>query len=198
MLAGAAGPVVSAQTWLAVIHLMAGVVTGALAFGVIVALAVAGLGTLWLFLIGLPVLVAALWLGLQFGRAERARFLVMLGVRIPPAAVPVNPGGGRFRRMWRVLTARGAWRHVAYALIRLPLSLAETIVVTAVWSFAVAMLGLPLFGWMMIRLTWHLDAGLPCPWLLAVAVVVGLIVLPVAARVTLALAGAPMPRSPAT
>ena len=91
VLAGAAGPVVSAQTWLAVIHLVAGVITGALAFGVIVALAVAGLGTLWLFLIGLPVLVAALWLGLQFGRAERARFLVMLGVRIPPAPVPVNP-----------------------------------------------------------------------------------------------------------
>ena len=94
VLAAVAGPVVSAQTWLAVIHLMAGVVTGALAFGVIVALAVAGIGTLWLFLIGLPVLVAALWLSLQFGRAERARFLVMLGVRVPAAPVPVSPGPG--------------------------------------------------------------------------------------------------------
>ncbi len=190
VLAGAAGPVVSAQTWLAVIHLVAGVITGALAFGVIVALAVAGLGTLWLFLIGLPVLVAALWLGLQFGRAERARFLVMLGVRIPPAPVPVNPGGGRFRRMWGVLTARGAWRHVGYALIRLPLSLAETIIVTALWSFAVAMLGLPLFGWMLIHLKWHVNAAVPYPMVLAVAVLVGLIMLPVAARVTLALAAA--------
>ena len=52
----------------------------------IVALALVGIGTLWLFLIGLPVLVAALWLGLQFGRAERARFLVTLGVRIPARA----------------------------------------------------------------------------------------------------------------
>jgi ABC-type glucose/galactose transport system permease subunit len=50
VLAAVAAPVVSAQTWLAVIHLMAGVVTGALAFGVIVALALAGLATLWLFL----------------------------------------------------------------------------------------------------------------------------------------------------
>src|SRR5580704_15465087 len=162
-----AGPVVSAQTWLALIHLMAGVVTGALAFGVIVALAVAGLSTLWLFLIGLPVLVAALWLSLQFGRAERARFLVMLGVNVPAARIPLSPDRGRWRRMWRLLSARVAWRHAGYALIRLPLSLAEMIVVTAVWSFAVAMLGLPLFGWLMIRLTWHLDAGLPRPWLVA-------------------------------
>ena len=60
VLAGAAGPVISAQTWLAVIHLAAGVVTGTLAFGIVVALALGGIGTLWLFLIGLPVLVAAL------------------------------------------------------------------------------------------------------------------------------------------
>jgi hypothetical protein len=120
VLAWAAGPVVSAQTWLAVIHLMAGVVTGALAFGVIVALALVGLGTLWLFLIGLPALVAALWLGLQFGQAERTRFPVMLGVNVPAARIPVSPDQGPWRRMWRLLTARVAWRHTGYALIRLP------------------------------------------------------------------------------
>ncbi len=185
-----AGPVVSAQTWLAVIHLMAGVVTGALAFGVIVTLAVVGLGTLWLFLIGLPVLVGALWLSLQFGRAERARFLVMLGVNVPAARIPASPDRGRWRRMWRLLTARVAWRHAAYALIRLPLSLAEMIIVTAVWSFALAMLGLPLFGWLLILLRWHVNAGVPHPLTVALAVLLGLIVLPVAPRVTLALAAA--------
>ena len=56
---------------------------------------------------------------------------------------------------------QGTRRHAAYALIRLPLSLAETLIVTAVWSFAVAMLGLPLFGWLLIRLNWHLHAAVP-------------------------------------
>jgi signal transduction histidine kinase len=185
-----AGPVVSARTWLAVIHLMAGLVTGALAFGVIVALGVLGLGTLWFFLLGLPLLVAALWLSLQFGRAERARFTVTLGAHITAPPANLSPGTGRWRRTWRLLTSRAAWRHVAYALIRLPLSLAETILVTAVWSFALAMLGLPLFGWMMIRLKWHLDAGLPRPWLMAAAVLAGVLVLPAAPRVTQALATA--------
>jgi signal transduction histidine kinase len=160
-----AGPVVSVQTWLALIHLMAGVVTGALAFGVIVGLAVGGLATLWLFLIGLPVLVAALWLSLQFGRTERARFLVTLGVNVPAARIPVIPDRGRWRRVWGLLTARVAWRHATYALIRLPLSLAEMIIATAF-------------------------AALPQPGLTAAAVVLGLILLPVAPRVTQALATA--------
>ena len=190
VLAAVAGPVVSAQTWLAVIHLTAGVVTGALAFGVIVALALAGIGTLWLFLIGLPVLVAALWLSLQFGRAERARFLVMLGLHVPAASLPLSPDRGRWRRMWRLLTARVAWRHAGYALIRLPLSLTEMIIVIAVWSFALAMLGLPLFGWLLIRLQWHVNAGVPHPLTVALAVLLGLVALPVAPRVTLALAAA--------
>jgi signal transduction histidine kinase len=190
MLLRVAGPVVSAQTWLALIHLMAGVVTGALAFGVIVGLAVAGLATLWLFLIGLPVLVAALWLSLQFGRTERARFLVTLGVNVPAARIPVIPDRGRWRRVWGLLTARVAWRHATYALIRLPLSLAEMIIATAFWSFALAMLGLPLFSWMLIRLRWHVIAALPQPGLTAAAVVLGLILLPVAPRVTQALATA--------
>lgn len=188
VLTGVAGPVVSTQTWLALIHLMTGLATGALAFAVIVTLAVVGFGTVWLFLIGVPVLAAALWLSLHFGRAERARFLVMLGVRIPAAPIPVSPGAGQWRRMWRLLTSRVAWRHAGYTLIRLPLSLAEMIIVIALWSFALAMLGLPLFGWMLFHLKWHVNAALPHP--VAAAVLVGLILLPVAPRVTLAVAAA--------
>ncbi|MGO9216708.1 MAG: sensor histidine kinase [Streptosporangiaceae bacterium] len=185
-----AGPVVSAQTWLAVIHLMAGVVVGTVTFVVVVALGVLGITTLWFFLLGLPVLVAALWLGLQVGRAERARFAVTLGEKIPAPPADLSPGARRLGRMWRLLTSRKAWRHAAYALIRLPLSLAEALIVTAVWSFAVAMLGLPLFGWLLIRLNWHLDAGLPAAGLMPVAVAAGLILLTVAPPVTRALAAA--------
>jgi signal transduction histidine kinase len=185
-----AGPVVSAQTWLAVIHLAAGVAVGALAFAVVVALGLLGLATVWFFLLGLPVLVAAVWVCLQFGRAERARFAVTLGVPIPAPPLGLNPGTGTWRRMWRLVTARPARRHAVYALVRLPLSLAEMIIVTAFWSFAVAMLGLPLFSWMLIRLNWHVTAPLPRHWLVNAAVLLGVILLPVAARVTRGLAAA--------
>ena len=190
LLLRAAAPVVSAQTWLAVIHLMTGVLTGALAFVMVVALGLLGISTLWFFLVGLPVLVAALWLGLRVGQGERARFAVTLGEQIPAPPANLGPGAARRGRMWRLLTSRNAWRHAAYALIRLPLSLAETIVVTAFWSFAAAMLGLPLFAWMLIRLQWHVHAGLPQPGLMSAAVVLGVILLPVAAQVTRGLAAA--------
>ena len=191
MLAAVAGPVVSAQTWLSVIHLMTGLVTGALAFAVVGSLALLGIGTLWLFLIGLPLLATAEWLCLLFGRAERTRFAVTLGIHIPGTPLNLSPGTGRWLRMWRLLATRTARRHAGYALLRLPLSLAETIIVIAVWSFALAMLGLPLFGWLLIRLQWHVHAGVPAPvadgrgrrcW--------ALILLPVAPRVTVALAAA--------
>jgi signal transduction histidine kinase len=190
MLAGVAGPVVSARTWLAAIHLMAGLVTGALVFAVVGSLILLGIGTLWLFLIGLPLLAVAEWLCLLFGRAERARFASTLGVHIPGTPLIVSPGAGRWLRMWRLLATRTARRHAGYALIRLPLSLIETIIVLAIWSFALAMLGLPLFGWLLIKLRWHLNAGVPHPMTLAVAAAVGLILLLTAPRVTLALATA--------
>jgi signal transduction histidine kinase len=183
-------PVVSAPTWLAAIHLMAGLVTGAVAFAVVVALGLLGISTLWFFLLGLPVLVAALWLGLQVGRAERARFAVTLGEQIPAPPADLSPGASRWGRMWLLLMSRKAWRHAAYALIRLPLSLAETFIVIAVWSCAVAMLGLPLFAWLLIRLNWHLQAGLPAPGLMPAAVALGLLLLAVAPPVTRALAAA--------
>jgi signal transduction histidine kinase len=185
-----AGPVVSAQTWLAVIHLVAGVATGALAFAVVVAIGLLGLATVWFFLLGLPILAAALWLCLQFGRAERARFAATLGVHIPAPPPDLNPGTGTWRRMWRLVTARPTRRQAVYALVRLPLSLAETIIVTGFWSFAAAMLGLPLFSWVLIRLDWHVTAPLPHRWLVSTAVLLGLILLPVAARVTRGVAAA--------
>ncbi len=92
--------------------------------------------------------------------------------------------------MWQLLASRKAWRHAAYALIRLPLSLAETFIVVAVWSFALAMLGLPLFAWLLIRVKWQLDAGLPAPGLMPRRWLLGLILLAAAPPVTRALATA--------
>jgi signal transduction histidine kinase len=142
-------PVVSARTWMTVVHLMAGTVTGVLAFGVIGVLAVAGISTVWFFLIGLPLLVAIIRLSLQFARAERARFAVTLGVIIPAPPAALDAGGGWWRRNWRLAAAPATQRQVGYAVLRFPLSLAETLFVTALWAAAVALLGLPVLGWLM-------------------------------------------------
>jgi signal transduction histidine kinase len=168
LLARTAGPVVSARTWLSFLHLLAGPVTGALACCAVLVLTALGLGTLWFFLIGLQVIAAMLWLARWFARAERARFAVMLGEHIPapPAELSLGraglgPDAGAWRRVRRRLASRTARRQVGYALIRLPLGALEAGLAVALWSFALAMLGLPLFGWLVFRYDWHVGGMIP-------------------------------------
>src|SRR5579872_938909 len=102
LLRRAAEPIVSAETWLAVIHLMTGAITGAIALAGVITLTAIGITTVWFFLAGLPVLVTMLWLCLQFGRFERARFEVLLGVRLPTPPVDLSSGASLWRRLWRL------------------------------------------------------------------------------------------------
>ena len=188
-----ARPVVSAQTWLAFIHLMSGAVTGAVAFAVVLALTAAGIATLWLFLAGLPILLAMLWLCLQFGRAERARFAVTLGVYLPAPPPGLSPGASRWGRSARLMAAPATRRQFGYAVIRLPLSLVQAGLATLVWSLGVALLGMPFFSWLILQVKWQDGGVVGRPGALlweAAAVVAGCGVLLAAPRLTLGLAAA--------
>jgi len=183
-------PVVCARTWLALIHLIAGTVTGCVAFFLVLALTLVGLSTLWFFLAGLPVLAAMVWLCLQFARAERARFAVTLGERLPAPPLDLSSGAGLWRHVRRLLTTPATRRQFGYALLRFPLSLAESVIAIAVWSFALAMLGLPVLGWLLLRVEWHVSGHVPFgnPAELAAATVLGLILLLAAPHLTQGLA----------
>ncbi len=88
------GALVSPRTWLAVIHLLAGLVIGMVSFTVVVIGISLGIALLPVFLVGIPVLVAVIWLAGLGARAERARFAVLLGAEIPaPAPLPDEPTG---------------------------------------------------------------------------------------------------------
>jgi signal transduction histidine kinase len=184
----AADPIVSARTWLAVIHLMTGAVTGAVALAVLIVMTVTGVTTLWFFLAGLPVLVTMLWLCLQFGRFERARFAVLLGVRLPAPPVDLSSGATLWQRLWRLVAERATRRQFGYALIRFPLGFAEGFAVTAAWSFVVALLGLPLFSWLLLHEQWHVSAPIPRLGEMIAGAVLGLLLLPVPAQLTRLLA----------
>ena len=59
-------PLVSARTWLALIHLLAGIWTGLAAILVIITGIALGVGLLPIFLIGVAILAATYWLCGQF------------------------------------------------------------------------------------------------------------------------------------
>ena len=144
-LASVLGALVSPRTWLAVIHLLAGLVIGIVAFTVVVVGIALGIGLMPIFLVGIPVLVGVIWLAGLGARAERARFAVLLGAVIPaPAPLPDEPRG--WRRMNLLFLARSTWLPTVYALIRLPLSAIQAVAVTAVWGVGLALIALPAYN----------------------------------------------------
>jgi len=144
-LSSAVVAVVSPQTWLAVIHLLAGLVIGLVSFTVVVVGISVGVGLLAVFLVGIPVLVGVIWVANLGARAERARFALLLGVDIPaPAPLPDEPRG--WRRLNLLFLARSTWLPSVYAVVRFPLSVIEAAVVAAVWGLGFALIALPAYN----------------------------------------------------
>lgn len=137
--------VISPETWLAVVHLLAGLVIGMVSFTVAVTGSAIGVALLPFFLVGIPVLIAMLWVGDLIARLERVRFWLLLGAAItPPARSESEPTG--WRKLTRLLLTPSSWLHFVYAVVRLPLSLVEATLVSAVWSTAVVLLALPAYN----------------------------------------------------
>ena len=146
VLVAGARPVVSAKTWLSMIHLLAGTVTGLTAFAGIVVGVGTGIGLLPLFLLGIAILWATVWFCAWFGRVERARFALLLDVHLAPPPARSAAAGVSAVGIWRRLRVPGAWRQLGYAVLRFPLSLVQGATVTAAWSIAVAMIALPAYN----------------------------------------------------
>ncbi len=183
LLARAVRPVGSPATWLAVIHLLAGIVPGVIVLVSVLICLLVGFGTLWFFLLGLPVLAVIPWLCRQLARTERARFALLLGAHIPAPPADLGAGTGLWRRVWRFAADSATRRQFGYALVRLPVSCAEALVVLTTWSFAVATFGLPLLGWLKYGVVVPVS-----PVQMAGVIIVGLVVLLAAPRLTHGLA----------
>jgi len=180
-------PLVSARTWLAVIHLIAGFFVGLATFVLLLVGLIAGIVLLPFFLAGLPVLASTFWLCIWMAGPERSRFALLLGRDIP--AAPPPRGRTWLRTVVAPLRSAVAWRHAAYALIRLPLGALQFVLVSAVWSVGLVLLTAPAYYWALpgggFNLGGHLIRN---PGVLIAAVLAGLAVLLVSPRATALLA----------
>jgi signal transduction histidine kinase len=181
--------VVSARTWLAVVHLNAGFWVGVVTFTVALTGLATGISLLPVFLTGVPVLAATFWLCIWMARAERARFALLLGEQIP--AAPLPGGTTWLRRIAAPLTSAAAWRTVLYALIRFPLGALQLALVTLVWSLGLVLVTAPSYVWALPGGGAHIDGHLiRYPGPLIGGVLLGLVLLLVAPAVTRGLAAA--------
>jgi hypothetical protein len=126
---------VSPRTWLAFTNHLAGWVV-AVVFFLIVGFGIAiGLGSLPLALVGLPVLGLTLRCADWLAAEERARFAVLLGVRVP--AWPADPRRGyRWLLVPRraTLTGRQTWGTVGYGLLEVVVATVNVVLCLAVWA----------------------------------------------------------------
>jgi signal transduction histidine kinase len=138
---------VSPRTWLAFSHHLAGLIVAMAAFVLVVGGVTAGVGLVWLLLVGVPIIGFTMRASRLLGQFERARFALLLGVRIP-----AWPASARAGYRWllvprvRALRERATWGEIGYALARLPVSLVTAVTTVVVWLFGVLLLTLPAYN----------------------------------------------------
>jgi signal transduction histidine kinase len=184
---------VSARTWLAFIHHIAGVIIGLAAFFVVITLVILSAGLLPLMLAGFPVFGLMLRLLDWLAWFERARFGCLLGARI--AAWPAATRAGyRFWLIprWQAYAQRATWGEIGYGLARFPVSLLFYLITSIAWALGLILLTLPLYdgslpaggaaigGWVL-----H-----PAPLLMAASIAAGALLLLAAPQLTRGLAAA--------
>jgi signal transduction histidine kinase len=137
---------VSPRTWLALIHHLVGLFVGIAALTVVTTGLALGFSLVWVALVGLPILGVTMRMAEWFGRAERARFGFLLGVRIPAWAAEGRAGyrWGLVPR-WRMLTERATWSEIGYASLRLPVSAVAATISLSAWAAGLVLLTLPFY-----------------------------------------------------
>jgi signal transduction histidine kinase len=136
-----------ADAWLTTVNLLIGLWTGLLSFVLLGWMIPLALALTPLFMVGLPILAVALFLCRRFGRLERGRYRLVLGVDIPdpyPARAPETSAVERFRTWVRT---PASWREAGYHLLRFPLSAVQVVLVVAAWLLPLGALTLPIYNW---------------------------------------------------
>ncbi len=138
---------VSARTWLAFIHHIAGLLLGIASFVVVVTGLAVGLATTPLALVGFPVIGLTTRFSSAFACVERARFALLTGRELP--RWPADPRRGYRWKIVPTMTmmqSRATWGEVGYAVLRGPAGLAAGVLTLMTWTVGVTALTLPLYA----------------------------------------------------
>src|SRR3954454_3202230 len=124
-------------------YLVAGLFTGVVASTVAVTMLALMLGLLPVFLLGIPVFVATIFVLHGLAAVDRARAATLLDVHIPDRPVRPVPGGGWVRRTFVRARSPEVWKDAAHAVLLLPVAVVSACIVLAFWSAAFAGVFLP-------------------------------------------------------
>ncbi len=132
------------RTWWSLVHVLLDVFVGVATFSVVITLLAMSVGLLITFPLALPFVWSLFAFARLFGRIERSRHAVLLGV---PLADPIPPLQATtwFGRLRERVTSKARWREIAHSLLMLPLGVLTFVSAQVVWCGSVALIGLPLY-----------------------------------------------------
>ncbi|MBQ1094050.1 sensor histidine kinase [Streptomyces sp. B93] len=136
-----------ARHWRELTYVLIGLPMGVLLFTYAVTMVSLGAGLLVTFL-GVPVLAAALAGCRGLGSVERGLARGLLGLEVAaPEPLRVRGKGGALAWMGAVLKDGTSWRHLLYAVLRLPWAVFSFSVAVSFFAYGWAMLTYPLWFW---------------------------------------------------
>jgi signal transduction histidine kinase len=134
------------RTWKETIHLLLNMPIGIATFTIVVTGFSLGFGLL-ITLIGIPILIAMLYVSRGMGWFERARAKLLLDVDVPRPYRP-DPTSDRW---WRVPVSRmtdpATWTEIVYHLLLLPIGVITFTVAFSFWVAGASLLFLPVYAW---------------------------------------------------
>jgi signal transduction histidine kinase len=137
---------VTGRTWRATIYAALSFPIGLLAMIVLWVMTAVGIGTVFVLLLGVFVLWAALAAAHLLARFEGRRSAAILGQPLDVRRFAAS--GSMFRQVWARLRSGGSWLELLYGLLVLPIMGAVGYVfVVGAWAVALLYLAYPAYGW---------------------------------------------------
>lgn len=158
-------------TWWGLVQVVTGVIVGMVTTTFVISLATITLSVA----IVVPLALGLLWLlfvvGHAMARFERARYRHYCGVDLSSPEPPLQQGS-LWRRFVERLRLPGRWWEQLYLVLRLPVSVVLFVVVTTIWSAAIALAALPAYVGLLpageVSFGLFAVGGGPAAWLVAV------------------------------
>jgi len=135
-----------ARTWKETLHLLLNMPFGIATFTIVVTGFTLGFG-MFITLIGIPILIAMLYVSRAMGTIERVRAGLLLDLDVPsPYRADPPPD-----KWWRRYTARASdparWIEIGYHLLLMPIGVITFTIVVTFWALGGALLLAPIAGW---------------------------------------------------
>jgi signal transduction histidine kinase len=134
------------RTWKDTAHLLLNLPVGIATFTIIVTGFALGFSLL-ITLIGIPILLALVYVSRWMGTFERVRAALLLDAEVPKPYRPDPPKD----TWWRVYVSRATdpatWIEMAYHLLLLPIGTITFTIIVTFWSLGLSLILFPLFGW---------------------------------------------------